>query len=141
MLIVPYCTGNWSNILPNLLIVFITNLQYGTYHFVKVKHRSTYTEEDMIEAVRLVKEEYYTIKRAAATINSSKKNDVPRMTLSNRINNQDPARKPLLGRPVELWRPRWSSALTNVTITPFHNHAINHREEVKGKLDTALDMN
>ena len=105
MLIVPYCTGNWSNILPNLLIVFITNLQYGTgtYHFVKVKHRSTYTEEDMIEAVRLVKEEYYTIKRAAATINSSKRNDVPRMTLSNRINNQDPARKPLLGRPVELW--------------------------------------
>ena len=110
-----------------------------TYHFVKVKHRSTYTEEDMIEAVRLVKEEYYTIKRAAATINSSKKNDVPRMTLSNRINNQDPARKPSLGRPVELWMPRWSSALTNFTHT--FSQSIIHSEEVKGKLDTALDMN
>jgi hypothetical protein len=45
--------------------------------------RTNYTAADMQEAVRLVKVEGYTIKRASKAINMVKENEVPRMTLSD----------------------------------------------------------
>lgn len=67
-----------------------------------MKLRTTYTEEDMVEAVRLVQEEDYNIMSAAATINARKKNPVPRMTLSDRLRSKEPTDKPKLGRPCDL---------------------------------------
>lgn len=67
-----------------------------------LKHRATYTSEDMLEAVRLVREEDYSIALAARAINMLKKNAVPRMTLSDRLTCEIPARQPALGRPQEL---------------------------------------
>ncbi len=64
--------------------------------------RANYTEEDMAEAVRLVKEEDYSIQRAAKTTNRYKLNSVPRMTLANRLKLKDPYVKVALGRPQEL---------------------------------------
>lgn len=44
----------------------------------KMQLRATYTEEDLLEAVRLVKDEGMSIKAAAKHINSAKANCVPR---------------------------------------------------------------
>lgn len=56
----------------------------------------------MEEAVRLVKEEDMSVAKAAMVVNDIKKNPVPRMTLNDRINRQDPTKEPLVGRPQEL---------------------------------------
>jgi transposase-like protein len=66
----------------------------------KAKRRDKYTQEDMAEAVRLVKEEDYSISAASVATNSVKKNAVPRMTLSDRLRMDKP--NPSLGRPQEL---------------------------------------
>lgn len=68
----------------------------------QLKHRASYTEADMMEAVRLVLEEGYCKSAAALKINARKKNEVPRMTLNNRLSKEDPNSKPSLGRPNEL---------------------------------------
>jgi transposase-like protein len=67
----------------------------------QVKHREKYDEQDMLEAVRLVREEGYSKLKAASHINGVKRNAVPRMTLSDRLHSDQPARKPALGRPQE----------------------------------------
>jgi hypothetical protein len=61
-----------------------------------------YSEEDMLEAMRLVREEEYSMKAASKLINRVKKNEVPRITLSNRLKRPD--ENPPLGRPQELSR-------------------------------------
>jgi hypothetical protein len=43
-----------------------------------VKKREKYTEQDMLEAIRLVKEDDVSIRLAASTINDRKLNAVPR---------------------------------------------------------------
>jgi hypothetical protein len=68
----------------------------------KLLHRENYSEEDMVEAIRLVKEEEYSIKAAAALINDRKKKEIPRMTLSNRLRRTEPGKMPKMGRPAEL---------------------------------------
>ncbi len=60
------------------------------------KYRSTYSQEDLDEAVRLVQESGYCIKRAAL------KMQVPRMTLSDRLNTKSPRKRVQLGRRPEL---------------------------------------
>lgn len=64
--------------------------------------RKTYTELDMLEAIRLVIDGECSIQAAAKHINSEKKNPVPRMTLSDRLKSKDPAGQKKLGRPQEL---------------------------------------
>ena len=66
------------------------------------KRRDKYSEEDMLEAMRLVREEEYSIKAASKLINSVKKNEVPQMTLRDRLKR--PGKNPPLGRPQELSR-------------------------------------
>jgi len=66
------------------------------------KRRDKYSEEDMLEAMRLVREEELSIKAASKYINSVKKNEVPRMTLSDRLKR--PGENTPLGRPQELSR-------------------------------------
>ena len=67
------------HIFPNTIIsILICNLNY----------RTTYTSEDMDEAVRLVLEEDYSIAQASKVINSVKKNPVPRTSLGIDICNQ-----------------------------------------------------
>jgi DNA gyrase/topoisomerase IV subunit A len=70
----------------------------------KIKHRAAYTEEDMKEAVRLVQEEGMSCKAACKEINEIKKNEVPRMTLNDRLKRDLPNKQPALGRPQELSR-------------------------------------
>lgn len=65
-------------------------------------YRADYTVEDMAEAVRLVRDEGKTIKFAAKVTNSRKLNEIPRKTLSDRLNRKDPSKSPKLGRPLEL---------------------------------------
>jgi hypothetical protein len=67
----------------------------------QVKHRDGYNEQDMLEAMRLVREEGFSKLKAASHINSVKQNPVPRMTLSDRLGSNKPASKPSLGRPQE----------------------------------------
>ncbi len=50
----------------------------------------------MMEAVRLVRENGYSVAAAA------KASGIPRMTLSNRLQKKDPMEDPKLGRPQEL---------------------------------------
>jgi hypothetical protein len=66
----------------------------------KLKHREKYREQDMLEAIRLVQQEDYSISRAALFINAVKENIVPRMSLSDRL-RKGLAKTPLLGRPQE----------------------------------------
>jgi hypothetical protein len=66
----------------------------------KKGRRENYTQDDMKEAIRLVKEEEFSISQASLVINRIKKNVVPRMTLSNRL--KEPQHTPALGRPQEL---------------------------------------
>jgi transposase-like protein len=68
----------------------------------KWKARENYTEEDVQEAVRLVKTMGYSIMKAAKHTNNVKKNAVPRMTLSDRLKRALPSDMPALGRPQEL---------------------------------------
>lgn len=56
----------------------------------------------MVEAIRLVQEEDYSILRACKVTNTVKINEVPRMTLSDRLKKENPTDKPSLGRPQEL---------------------------------------
>jgi hypothetical protein len=44
----------------------------------KIRHRSGYTEVDLMEAIRLCKEEDFSIKAASTYVNSVKQNPVPR---------------------------------------------------------------
>jgi hypothetical protein len=46
-----------------------------------VKERAGYTEADMMEAIRLVREEEFSIKAAARHLNSTKENEVPRQVV------------------------------------------------------------
>jgi transposase-like protein len=63
----------------------------------KENYRTKYTMEDMKEAVRLVKEEGYSVSAAATEMK------VPRMTLNDRISKYpDPTKEPKVGRPQEL---------------------------------------
>jgi hypothetical protein len=66
----------------------------------KAKRRDKYTEQDMVEAMRLVREEDYSIKAASSFTNEVKINSVPRMTLSDRL--KKPYSHPPLGRRNEL---------------------------------------
>jgi hypothetical protein len=65
------------------------------------KYRHTYTEQDLIEAVRLVKEEGYSCSSACEVINDIKLNKVPRMTLNDRLHKETPSKRPTMGRPQE----------------------------------------
>jgi hypothetical protein len=65
------------------------------------KYRSKYTEEDVLEAIRLVREEDYSCASACEVINSVKLNPVPRMTLSDRLRKDVPNKQPHIGRPQE----------------------------------------
>lgn len=65
------------------------------------RRRDGYTQEDMNEAIRLVKDEEWSAAQACLVINSVKKNVVPRMTLNDRLKTMD---NPALGRPQELSR-------------------------------------
>jgi hypothetical protein len=56
----------------------------------------------MDEAVRLVIQEGYSVAKTAKTINSTKKNAVPRMTLNDCVNTDKPAVHPKVGRLQEL---------------------------------------
>ncbi len=67
----------------------------------QVKQREGYDEEDMLEALRLVREEGFSKMKAASHINRIKRNAVPRMTLCDRLRSDQPASKPNLGRPQE----------------------------------------
>ena len=63
----------------------------------KGNYRSSYTEEDMLAAVRLVREDGMSIFKAAKTMN------VKRQTLNDRLlKYADPEKKPTVGRPQEL---------------------------------------
>jgi hypothetical protein len=66
------------------------------------KARENYSEEDVLEAVRLVKSQGFSIMKAAKYTNSVKKNPVPRTTLSDRLRKAQPTEAPALGRPQEL---------------------------------------
>jgi hypothetical protein len=55
----------------------------------------------MLEAIRLVKEEQFSIKAAAVATNTAKANVVPRMTLSDRLKKPQPDVRPILGWPQE----------------------------------------
>ena len=65
-----------------------------------LKFRDGYTEVDLLEGVRLVKEERKTLTYAAECINDIKKSPVPRMTLSDRLKRIDMGfmNQPKLGR-------------------------------------------
>lgn len=65
-------------------------------------YRKAYTEEDVVEALRLIREEGYSCVQAALVLNSVKVNIVPRMTLNDRLKREEPAKQPKLGRPQEL---------------------------------------
>lgn len=69
-----------------------------------IKARSSYTEVDLLEAVRLVVEEDFSISCAAQHLNDVKTGVVPRMTLSDRLKKEEPTVKPVLGRPQECYR-------------------------------------
>ncbi len=47
----------------------------------KLRMRASYTEEDMLEAIRLVHEEEYSITAAARHRNNNKHNEVPRQVV------------------------------------------------------------
>jgi len=64
----------------------------------KINLRANYTEEDLAEAVRLVRMEGWSKKGAAAVINERKANIVPRMTLVDRLKQEPPLETPKLGR-------------------------------------------
>jgi hypothetical protein len=66
------------------------------------KYRANYTEEDLLEAIRLVSEEGFSIASAANFVNTVKTNKVPRMTLADRLTHEDPDLRPVLGRPQQL---------------------------------------
>lgn len=66
------------------------------------KYRAKYTEEDILEAVRLVREEEYSCASACEVINDKKLNPVPRMTLNDRLRKDNPVITPTVGRPQEL---------------------------------------
>lgn len=70
-----------------------------------LKLRATYTEMDMLEAMHLVVEKKYSIKKAAKTLTDVKKHVVPRTTLNDRLLKDDPPALPAFGRPVELPKP------------------------------------
>ena len=55
-----------------------------------------------MEAIRLVKEDGFSINKACSALNEVKVNLVPRMTLSDRLKKDNPTTKPPLGRPQEL---------------------------------------
>jgi hypothetical protein len=67
-----------------------------------IKHRAGYTEADMLEAIRLVRDDGFSVKKAATHINEKKASPVPRMTLSDRLQKTNPGKKPKLGRPQQL---------------------------------------
>ncbi len=64
------------------------------------KRREKYTEADMQEAIRLVREEDCSVAKASLLVNNVKLNPVPRMMLSDRLKRPDFC--PPLGRPQEL---------------------------------------
>jgi hypothetical protein len=66
----------------------------------KLKQREKYREQDMLEAIRLVQQEDYSISRAALFIKAVKENVVPRMSLSDCL-PKGLVKTPLLGRPQE----------------------------------------
>jgi len=66
----------------------------------KDNYRTTYTQEDIDEAVRLVLEEGYAVRTAAVLITGVKKNKVPRMTLADRLRQNSPKKRVELGRPL-----------------------------------------
>jgi hypothetical protein len=63
------------------------------------KYREKYTEQDVLEAIRLVKQEDYSISCACEVINETKVNRIPRMTLSDRLRSDTPTKLPSVGRP------------------------------------------
>lgn len=67
-----------------------------------ITHRTSYSSEDMEEAIRLVTIGGMTCAKAAKFINGRKKNAVPRMTLYDRTRDGAAPRAPALGRPQEL---------------------------------------
>jgi len=65
------------------------------------KRREGYTEEDVAEGVRLVREEEFSLRAASEFVNSVKKNKVPRSTIGDRVRSEKEG-PVLLGRPQEL---------------------------------------
>jgi hypothetical protein len=56
----------------------------------------------MLEAVRLIREQEFSVKKAMAYISDAKQNPVPRMTWMNRLARILPTAKPQMGRPMQL---------------------------------------
>jgi hypothetical protein len=60
-----------------------------------MKYRSSYTKDDMLEAIRLVQVEGYCIAAAANKINERKLNKIPRITLSDNLKREGAVMPPL----------------------------------------------
>jgi hypothetical protein len=55
-----------------------------------IKYPMTYTEQDILEAVRLVMKEQCSCASTCQVINDKKLNPVPRMTLNNYLQKNNP---------------------------------------------------
>jgi hypothetical protein len=67
-----------------------------------IKHRQNYGEEDVLEAVWLVREQEFSVKKAVAYISDAKQNPVPRMTLMNQLVKTIPTAKPYMEMPMQI---------------------------------------
>ncbi len=67
----------------------------------QVRERANYTEQDMLEALRLCQVEGFAKKTAAKHLNEVKLREVPVQTLRDRLERADPLATPQLGRPQE----------------------------------------
>jgi hypothetical protein len=93
----------------------------------RVKHRENYSEADILEAVRLVREENFSIAGAAQHVSEAKPNTVPRMTLSDRLKKPVPDNKPL-GRPQELSPAAEEALIKCVEMCAEFNYPMRKRE-------------
>jgi hypothetical protein len=80
------------------------------------KFRDSYTEEDLQEAIRLVKEEDLSVAAAAIVLNDVKKNKVLRIMLSDCLKKDAPSVKPRLGQ------PQVHSGIGMVLLTAAHRY-------------------
>lgn len=93
----------------------------------KISLRSSYTEADIAEAVRLVRMESYSKKHAALCINERKVNPVPRMTLVDRLAREAPLEVPKLGRPQVLSVEAEEGFVTCLEICAEFNYPMSKR--------------
>lgn len=71
----------------------------------------------MLEAIRLVQEEEYSVKKAASVINDVKTRPIPRTSLSDRVKKLL-HKKPSLGHPQEWYLP-FHCTCTNTSIIRY----------------------